>query len=58
MKGHPDPIHKTIRPSWLSVDNATIFFISFSLSADILAIVMVANPRNITENSSRFTPLW
>jgi hypothetical protein len=53
INAHPDPRHKIIKPSCLKVDNATIFFMSFSLKADILAIVIVNSPTNIMEGISR-----
>jgi hypothetical protein len=52
ISAHPDPRHKIIKPSCLKVDNATIFFISFSFKADILAIVIVSSPTNIMEGIS------
>ena len=44
IKIHPDPSLNTIKPNCLNVDRATIFFMSFSFKAAILAIVIVLSP--------------
>ncbi len=46
ISGNPSPIAVIIIPSWLSVDNAIIFFMSHSVVALIPAISIVQTATN------------
>ena len=52
IKTQPEPKLKTIKPNCLKVDSATIFFISFSFIADILAKNIVLIPTKQTNRES------
>ena len=48
----PSPMLIIITPNWLRVDRATIFFISDSAKADVLAMIIVPIPVIITKSET------